>query len=128
VSRVARWYTFSPPPNLGKFWRILQGKMLVYSMAIWSILLSFGTFCGHLVYFMVIWYIFPVLVYCTKINLATLPVSQGQRGNHVPTFAFDEKNRVILQKNGGANWEYSPLEANLTPRWQSSPLGIKVRP
>jgi hypothetical protein len=29
-------------------------------------------FCGHLVYFMVIWYIFPVLVWCTKKNLATL--------------------------------------------------------
>jgi hypothetical protein len=32
----------------------------------------FGLFYGHLVYFMVIWHIFPVLVGCTKINLATL--------------------------------------------------------
>jgi hypothetical protein len=33
---------------------------------------SFGIFCDHLVYFVVIWYIFPVLVCCTKVNLATL--------------------------------------------------------
>jgi hypothetical protein len=31
-----------------------------------------GTFYGHLVYFMVIWYIFPVLVCCAIKNLATL--------------------------------------------------------
>jgi hypothetical protein len=47
-------------PNLGKFWRVLQLKMLVYFMAKTSIYIwPFGTFCGHLVYFMVILYIFP---------------------------------------------------------------------
>jgi uncharacterized Tic20 family protein len=45
-------------PNLGKFQRFFQWKMLVYFMPIWSILLLFGKFCGHVVYFMVIWYIF----------------------------------------------------------------------
>jgi uncharacterized Tic20 family protein len=60
-------------PKLGKFWRVLQWKMLAYFMAIWSILLPFGTcICGHLVNFLVIWSIFPVLVYFTKKNLATL--------------------------------------------------------
>jgi hypothetical protein len=57
--------------NLGKFWRVLQWNM-------------FGTFYGHLVFleplgifngnfvdFMVLWFIFPVLVCCTKKNLAT---------------------------------------------------------
>jgi hypothetical protein len=44
---------------LGKFWRVLQWKLLVYFMAIWSILRPFGIFCGYLVYFMVICYIFP---------------------------------------------------------------------
>jgi hypothetical protein len=29
-------------------------------------------FNGHLVYFMVIWYIFPILVCCAEKNLATL--------------------------------------------------------
>jgi hypothetical protein len=44
-------------PNFGKFWRVLQWKVLVYFC-------PFGTFAtiwyifGHLVYFLVIWYIF----------------------------------------------------------------------
>jgi hypothetical protein len=46
-------------PNLGKFWRVLQWKILVYFMIIWSISRPFEIFCGHLVYFVVIWYIFP---------------------------------------------------------------------
>jgi hypothetical protein len=48
--------------NLGKFWRVLQWKMVVYFMGIWSILLPFGLFRGHLVQYIAIWYIFPVLV------------------------------------------------------------------
>jgi hypothetical protein len=47
-------------PNLDKFWRVLQWKMLVYFMALLSILRPFGIFLyGHLVFFMAIWYIFP---------------------------------------------------------------------
>jgi hypothetical protein len=46
-------------PNLGKFWRVLQWKMLVYFMDTWSILrsfvigilLTFGIVRGNLVYF-----------------------------------------------------------------------------
>jgi hypothetical protein len=48
-------------------------------MAIWYIMRPFGIFCGNLVYFVAIWYIvwlfgifIPVLVCCTKKNLATL--------------------------------------------------------
>jgi hypothetical protein len=41
-------------PKLGKFWSVLQRKMLVNFMAMWSILLPFGIFCGHLVCFVVI--------------------------------------------------------------------------
>jgi hypothetical protein len=79
--------------NLGKFWMVWKWKMLVYFMDIWCILWKFGIFYGHLVYFMDIWDIlwsfgifyehwvhvfygnlvyFPVLVRCTKKNLATL--------------------------------------------------------
>jgi hypothetical protein len=47
-------------------------KMLIYFMTIWSILQSFGIFYDHLVHFVFMWYIFPVLVSCTKENLATL--------------------------------------------------------
>jgi hypothetical protein len=46
-------------PNLGESWRALDWKMLVYFTAIWDILRPFGAF-------------FPVLVSCTKKNLATL--------------------------------------------------------
>jgi hypothetical protein len=47
--------------NLGKFRKVLQWKMLVFFVPFW--------YSGHLV---VIWYMFPVLVYCTEKNLATL--------------------------------------------------------
>jgi hypothetical protein len=55
-------------PDLGKFWRVLQSKMLVYFMAIWYILWSFGICCGNLVYFIEIWFIFPrfVMLYQEK--------------------------------------------------------------
>jgi hypothetical protein len=46
-------------PNLGKFWRVLQWKMLKYFMVKWSILWPFGILSSHLVYIMAIWYIFP---------------------------------------------------------------------
>jgi hypothetical protein len=40
-------------PNLGKFWRVLQWKILVYFMT------TFGLFCGHLVYFSPFWFVVP---------------------------------------------------------------------
>jgi hypothetical protein len=49
-------------PNLGKFWRVLQWKMFVYFMSIWSILWQLEifnghllVFCGHAVYFSPFW-------------------------------------------------------------------------
>jgi hypothetical protein len=50
-TRVARWQTKTP--GLGKFWSVLQRKMLVYFMAISSQLISwtFGMFYCYLVYF-----------------------------------------------------------------------------
>jgi hypothetical protein len=44
--------------NLGKFWRTLEWKMLVYFMAIWNIYRTLGILYDHLVHFMLIWYIF----------------------------------------------------------------------
>jgi hypothetical protein len=41
-------------------------------MAIWNILWTFGIFYNHLVHSVFIWNIFPVLVPCTKKDLATL--------------------------------------------------------
>jgi hypothetical protein len=57
TGRVARWFVFKP--NLGKLWRVLQWKMLVYVNNTWSILRSFLKFYGHFVKFVVIWCIFP---------------------------------------------------------------------
>jgi hypothetical protein len=66
-------------PNLGKFWTVLQWKILVYFMSIWSILWAFDVWYGH--GYLVYTY-FPVLVCCTKKNLATLlksPSTQNPR-------------------------------------------------
>jgi hypothetical protein len=46
--------------------------MFIHLMTIWNILWRFGIFYDHLVHFIFIWYIFQVLVTCTKKNLATL--------------------------------------------------------
>jgi hypothetical protein len=59
-------------PNLGKFWSALDGKILIYFMAILNILRVFGIFYKHLVHFVLVWYIFQVLVSCTKKYQATL--------------------------------------------------------
>jgi hypothetical protein len=45
-------------PNLGKFFRALDWKMLIYFMAVCNILWTFGKFYEHLVHFVLIWYIF----------------------------------------------------------------------
>jgi hypothetical protein len=45
-------------PNMGKFWRALDWKIIVYFMAIWNILCPIGIFCIHMVHFVFIWYIF----------------------------------------------------------------------
>jgi hypothetical protein len=64
-------------PNLGKFCKALGGKMLMYFMATWNILRTFGIFYDRWVHFVLVWYIFQVLVSCTKKNLSTLVWSQS---------------------------------------------------
>jgi hypothetical protein len=61
--KIPIWETIGGSCN-GRYWYILWafGQFCI------SILYIFGTF----VYFVVIWYIFRVLVYCTTKNLATL--------------------------------------------------------
>jgi hypothetical protein len=58
-------------PNLGKFWRVLEWKMLVYFMTIWNILGPFGIIYDRLVKFFAFWYVW------TKKNLATLAVHRA---------------------------------------------------
>jgi hypothetical protein len=58
-TRVARWLFFQTQnPNLGKYFRALDWKMLIYFMAFGNILRSFVKFHGHLEHFVLIWYIF----------------------------------------------------------------------
>jgi hypothetical protein len=45
-------------PNLGKFGKALDWKMLIYFVAILNILRTLGIFCDHFVQFVLIWYIF----------------------------------------------------------------------
>jgi hypothetical protein len=71
-------------PNLGKFWRVLQSRLLVfifygrlfYFTVISDILWSFGTIDGYLVHF-------SVLVCCKKKNLATLTLTDRQANKKV---------------------------------------------
>jgi hypothetical protein len=51
-------------PNLGKFWRALDWKMMIFFMAIWNILQTFLICYDRLAHFVFIWYIFPGLVLC----------------------------------------------------------------
>jgi hypothetical protein len=48
-------------PNLGKFWRALDWKLLIYFMVIWNILHTFGIFYHHLLHVVFMWYIFSGL-------------------------------------------------------------------
>jgi hypothetical protein len=51
-------YIQNKNPTLGKFWRALDWKMLIYFMAISTILRTLGIFYDHLVHFVFIWYNF----------------------------------------------------------------------
>jgi hypothetical protein len=53
-----RVYFQTKNSNLGKFWRALEWKMLVYFMTILSILRPNGIVYGSLAHFVVIWYAF----------------------------------------------------------------------
>jgi hypothetical protein len=60
--KVARWYTYHlsyQKYQFGYFWRVLQCKILVYFTTIQNSLLSFGIFCGPLLYFPPFWSFVP---------------------------------------------------------------------
>jgi hypothetical protein len=62
--------------DLGKFWRVVRCKTMVYFMDPGFILRSFVIFYGHLVKFVVIWYIFSHFGILYQENLATLHWSE----------------------------------------------------
>jgi hypothetical protein len=85
-------------PNLGKFCRVLQLKMSVYFMEIWSIIRSFSIIYLYSVYFVVIWYIFSrfgILFQEKSGNPAMDPSPRkskvdfsNEKGEEMPTFIF----------------------------------------
>jgi hypothetical protein len=107
--------------NLGKFWPQM-GKCWKYFRAIWNIL---RIFYDHLVHFVFIWYIFPVLVSCTSKNLATLiwwlvrhnEISRRKRS----ICAFDYDRKMGRKKTHIKNffWTFS-LNGGLRKRLQSA--------
>jgi hypothetical protein len=79
--------------NLGKFWRALEWKMLVYFMFIWNIWYILWPF-GNVV---VIWYIFPRFgIFCVekiwqpRLRLTFLPLNKSNQEIEV---AFRDKIR-----------------------------------
>jgi hypothetical protein len=74
VGRVARCYIFKPKIPI---W------VNFCNVRCWYILWPFGIFCGHLVYFMVIWYNYPCFGMLCQKNLATLGV--GRLGKSLGT-------------------------------------------
>jgi hypothetical protein len=73
-ARLARWYRFKPKIQICvNFGGSCNGRCWYrYCISIWYILRPFGIFYGHLAYFWLFSIIFPVLVCCSKNNLATL--------------------------------------------------------
>jgi hypothetical protein len=126
---VARWYIFKPKMrNLGKFCSVLQWKMLVNFIDSSSILLPFGKFYGHLVYFWVIWYIF---VFFGMLYL----VKCGNPGENVPHFFatgcsaastwkiyFSQKHTMTMHIKFWQQHSNVSRPKNLTP-WRDSNLG-----
>jgi hypothetical protein len=51
-------YLQTKNPNFGKFWRVIECKMLIYFMSIWNNLPTVGIFYDNLVHFVLIWYTF----------------------------------------------------------------------
>jgi hypothetical protein len=74
-------YFHTKNSNLGKFWRVFQWKLLVpifYDELVYLTAISYiFVYCGYLVCFMVIWYIFSILVFGIKKNLATMYVVES---------------------------------------------------
>jgi hypothetical protein len=72
-------------PNLGKFWRALEWKMLLYFMIIWNILWPFGMMYGSLVY-----------VVCGHLVYFCLFGMFGPRKIWQPWFEIDASEKIVL--------------------------------
>jgi hypothetical protein len=109
-------------PNSGKFGHSCNGRF-------WYILWPFDKFSARLAYFVVIWYIFPVLVHCTKKNLATpnpglLFFAQLNPQHAVPTlvdgdFVLTESRAIVVYivEAYGKNTELLPACPKVRARY-----------
>jgi hypothetical protein len=99
-------------PVLGKFWRDLKWKILVYFTAIGPILRRLV--CSHLVYFMIIWYIFSPFWYVVARTIWQ-PCSHREHWSdapltkeliivfaQVPTLSNEQNNLFYLFSQGDA--------------------------
>jgi hypothetical protein len=71
--RAAIWFVFKQKiPISEKFSGLQIGKCRYILLPFGIFYGHLGIFYGHLARFVFIWYLFPVLVSCSKTNLATL--------------------------------------------------------
>jgi hypothetical protein len=80
---------------LGKFWKVLQWKILVFFMALLSILRPIVIFYGHLVHFVDIWYVFPRFWYVVPRKIWQ-PCSVDSLS--IPAFTQDVWPTVLLKR------------------------------
>jgi hypothetical protein len=97
-------------PNLGKFWRDLQRKILVYFMAIGPVLRPLGILCGHLIYLWLfgIFSSFGMLyqeksgnpLWCCESSslLTTIAVKAGAMQLSVQMYACSKLVRLVKRK------------------------------
>jgi hypothetical protein len=105
---------------LGKFWCVFDRKIFIFFKALWNILWTFdafyvwpsGTFGVHLV--------FPVLVSCTKKNLATLVETFSRFSSRPPTpqqQTFDDINRIKESRLSEQTWRQGDRIGRYFAHW-----------
>jgi hypothetical protein len=104
LGRVARWYIFKPKtPIWVNVWWVLQWEMLVYFTDLWYIVRPIGIFYAYLysLWSFGIW--FPILICCTKKNLATLVLRRGPETDLC--LKTEEHSYIHTSTNVHKTWE-----------------------
>jgi hypothetical protein len=83
-------------PNLGKFWRVLLWKILVYFMTIWSTLQPLEIFYGHFVFFCGNLVYFPPIL--DQKNLATLVYADAMSRSDSLYCYYLKENILLFHK------------------------------
>jgi hypothetical protein len=99
-------------PNLGKCWRALKWKMVVYFLTIWNIIHPFGIIYGRLVWLVVIGYIFPNLVCLDqeKSGNSDLEMAQQNSSNlKIKRIAKSKYKKIVEQRRRVKHANPKPL-------------------